>query len=131
MAKLEVIGLVKYDKDTMEDNKIYKHTKLIWLHKKGDCMPSDPGDVLHTPITDLMYERSDQFMDHFYKHTCQRCDKKSDNIKIISLDCDYDYEEDEIYWITIPMHMITLCQNCHGELLKWLDIPIQDSLSNV
>ena len=130
--KLRDIGLIKFDKTTMDEKRnIYTNTKLIWMHKNGEEMPLDPGETVHDPIDDFMYEQEGQFKTHYRDRICQKCGGKSEVIFCINLDCIVQEDDDcNMDYTALPWDMIVICKNCQDELKKWLNIPVQDHLDN-
>jgi len=146
--KLRDMGLIKFDRTTMdEENNLCENTRLIWVPEKNEELPLDPGDVLHDPISDFIYEQGDQFYEHLNRTICQRCKKKSNTLYCISLGCQPDKgalwskpegyvfdikkplkDGETINWSAIECRMLVLCPNCLNELKIWLDIPIQDAM---
>ena len=132
ICRLRLIDLIIPDKATMDEKGMpYEETKLLWLPKKGDEMPLDPGPLIHDPVADFMSEQQVQFISNFKNCVCQRCGEKNEEIFCINLEC--DMKEDKEYnveYVASPWDMIAICEKCRNELRKWLNIPIQDPLED-
>jgi hypothetical protein len=130
--RLRIMGLIKFDKNTMDEKRtVYRGTRLIWMHKKGEKMPMDSGEIMHGSLADFMYEREGQFITHYRDCICQKCGIKSKEICCINLECDVSEDDDcNIEYIASPWDMIAMCKKCQEELKKWLNIAVQDPLED-
>jgi hypothetical protein len=128
--KLRDIGLIKFDANTMDkERNLYTTTRLIWIHNNKAEMPWDPGEVIHDPVADYMYEQERQFMKNYTDNICQKCGKKSKDIRCINLDCGVIEDDNlNIEYFASPFDMIAICKNCMNDLKTWFNIPIQDFL---
>jgi hypothetical protein len=101
IIKLKEIGLINYDRTTMDEKRrLYTGTRLIWMHKRGDPLPLDPGEVIHDPIADYLYEQQDQFMSHYSDRVCQKCGRTNKRILCINIDCEIIEDDDLIRTIS-------------------------------
>lgn len=128
IGKIIQIGLVKIDKETSdEEGNLYENTRLLWIYDNDKNLPKDPGDVIHNPVANYLYEKQDQFIDCHLHKICQKCGKKNEDYLIyVGLDCEEDIEDKGI-WVSIPMTTVVLCKECHSELIQWLNIATHDS----
>jgi hypothetical protein len=63
-----------------EDGGCYPITRLLWMHTKGKPLPLDPGDIIHGPVADYLYEQQDQFNNHYRNQVCQKCGRTSERM---------------------------------------------------
>ena len=130
--KLRDMGLIKFDANTMDEKRgLYTTTKLIWIHNKKAEMPLDPGEVIHDPVADYMYEQEGQFLKHYTDNICQKCGKKSSDIRCINLDCDVSQDDNlNMEYFASPFDMIAICEKCRNDLKIWFNIPVQDYIKD-
>ena len=126
--KLFKMKLIKWDEKTLdEEGNIYENSRLIWIHKEGDKLPLDPGEIIHDHIADFMYEQAGQVLECCRKSICQQCNKKAEHLYNVSLNCYEDDEEPDL-WCSASYDMVALCEDCRNELKNWLNIPVQDPI---
>jgi hypothetical protein len=92
-------------------------------------LPLDPGDTIHGPVADFLYEQQNQFNHHYRTQVCQKCGLTSERMHCVNLDCELVENDDlTMEGIPLPFDMIAICVECHRALKEWLNIAIQDSM---
>jgi hypothetical protein len=102
----------------------------LYSNTKGRSLPLDPGDIIHGPVADYLYEQQDQFNHHYRTQVCQKCGRTSERMHCVNLDCELMEDDDDFQMecVAPAFYMFAICEECHRALKEWLNIAIQDSM---